>query len=285
MPADSAPREPADARAAAGRRQHLHDVDHAGRPDQRVAEADHGARQQQRCEHVRRRAEDAADAGDEHAGGHHAGGPDAVGEPPRRQAAGAVGERERRDQGAGLGVAVADLVDEGRDQRRHREDAHVRQPDRRTRQQQPAPPRGRRHVVPHASSRPGLRGDHEAAGPSAQRAWSYAAPPAKRDVGGSDADPRGQPEHERGDDARHRRAGGALRPAGHRHRDRAAPWGPRSIEGHYEEHVAAVATLEAVDARRRLRRRRHRVLRRPRGCTRRARSRRCPSSASRRRRC
>jgi allantoin racemase len=29
----------------------------------------------------------------------------------------------------------------------------------------------------------------------------------------------------------------------------AAPWGPRSIEGHYEEHVAAVATLEAVGAR------------------------------------
>ena len=26
----------------------------------------------------------------------------------------------------------------------------------------------------------------------------------------------------------------------------AAPWGPRSIEGHYEEHVAAVATLEAI---------------------------------------
>jgi allantoin racemase len=25
-----------------------------------------------------------------------------------------------------------------------------------------------------------------------------------------------------------------------------APWGPRSIEGHYEEHVAAVATLEAI---------------------------------------
>ena len=29
----------------------------------------------------------------------------------------------------------------------------------------------------------------------------------------------------------------------------AAPWGPRSIEGHYEEHVAAVATLEAIGRR------------------------------------
>jgi allantoin racemase len=29
----------------------------------------------------------------------------------------------------------------------------------------------------------------------------------------------------------------------------AASWGPRSIEGHYEEHVAAVATLEAIGSR------------------------------------